>query len=99
MSPVWTPDMRVVGVAASGEELLEHLDQWKPQVILQDLLLPGGMDGVETARRVLERAPAVKIIARTASMDEAPMMGMLRAGTVGYIRKDAEPEALLAAGR
>jgi two-component system, NarL family, response regulator LiaR len=40
------PDMRVVGVATSGEELLAHLDEWTPDVILQDLLLPGGIDGI-----------------------------------------------------
>ena len=62
------PDMQVVGTAATGEELLEHLEQWNPQVILQDLLMPGGMDGVETTRRILERAPSVKVIALTASM-------------------------------
>jgi len=32
------PDLRVVGIAASGEELLEHIDEWKPQIVLQDLL-------------------------------------------------------------
>ena len=93
------PDMKVVGIAASGEELLERLDEWKPQVILQDLLMPGGMDGIETTRRILKRAPSVKVIALTASMDEARMMGVLRVGAVGYIRKDAEPETLLAAVR
>jgi two-component system, NarL family, response regulator LiaR len=92
-------DMHVAGIASSGEELLEHLDHWKPHVILQDLLMPGGMDGVETTRRVLERAPSVKVIALTASMDEARMMAVLRAGAIGYIRKDAEPETLLAAVR
>ena len=50
------PDLKVAGIAASGEELLEHLDEWRPQVILQDLLMPGGMDGAETTRRILERA-------------------------------------------
>lgn len=93
------PDLRVIGVAASGEELLERLDEWNPQVILQDLLMPGGIDGVETTKRTLERAPSVKVIALTASMDEARMMGVLRAGAIGYIRKDAEPETLLAAVR
>ncbi len=39
------------------------------------------------------------MIALTASMDEARMMGVLRAGAVGYVRKDAEPETLLAAVR
>jgi len=93
------PDMEVVGVASSGEELLEHLAEWRPAVVLQDLLLPGGMDGIETTRRVLERAPAVKVIALTASLDEARMMGVLRAGAAGYVRKDADPEVLLAAVR
>ena len=93
------PDLMVVGMAESGEELLAHLDEWKPQVILQDLLLPGGMDGIETTRRVVERAPAVKVIALTASTDEARMMGVLRVGAAGYVRKDAEPETLLAAVR
>jgi two-component system, NarL family, response regulator LiaR len=41
----------------------------------------------------------VRVIALTASMDEARMMGVLRAGAVGYVRKDAEPETLLAAVR
>ena len=93
------PDLRIAGIAASGEELLERVDQWKPQVILQDLLMPSGMDGIETTRRVLERAPSVKVIALTASMDDERMMGVLRAGVIGYIRKDAEPETLLAAVR
>jgi DNA-binding NarL/FixJ family response regulator len=93
------PDIEVVGTAVSGEELLEHVDEWKPQVVLQDLLLPGGMDGIEATRRVIERRPEVKVIALTASIDEARMMGVLRAGAVGYVRKDAEPETLLAAVR
>jgi DNA-binding NarL/FixJ family response regulator len=93
------PDLKVVGIAVSGEELLEHLSEWKPDVILQDLLMPGGIDGIETTRRILQIAPSAKVIALTASVDEARMMGVLRAGAVGYLRKDAEPETLLAAVR
>jgi len=93
------PDLKVIAIAASGEELLDHLHEWKPQIVLQDLLMPGGIDGVETIRRVAARAPAVKVIALTASVDEARMMGALRAGAAGYVRKDAEPEVLLAAVR
>ena len=92
-------DLRVVGVASSGEELLEQLDAWRPQIVLQDLLLPGGINGIETTRRILTRAPSVRVIALTASIDESRMVGALRAGAVGYVRKDAEPETLLAAVR
>ncbi len=93
------PDMQVVGIASSGEELLAHLADWNPDIVIQDLLLPGGIDGIETTRRVRELAPAVRVIALTASMDEARMAGVLRAGASGYVRKDAEPEILLAAVR
>jgi two-component system, NarL family, response regulator LiaR len=92
-------DLKVVGMAATGEELLARLDEWRPQVILQDLLLPGGMDGIEATRRVLERRPEVAVVALTASTDEARMVGVLRAGALGYVRKDAAPETLLAAVR
>ena len=92
-------DIRVVGIASSGEELLAHLDEWKPDVILQDLLIPGGLDGIETARRAIARRKSVRVIALTASLDEARMMGVLRVGAAGYLRKDAEPEALIAAVR
>jgi NarL family two-component system response regulator LiaR len=92
------PDLVVVGIAVSGEELLEHLEAWQPQIVLQDLLLPGGIDGVETTRRIVERSSA-RVIALTASTDEARMMGVLRVGAAGYVRKDAEPEVLLAAVR
>ena len=93
------PDLKVVGIAASGEELLARLDEWRPHVVLQDLLMPGGIDGIETTRRMLQRHPDVRVVALTASMDEARMMGVLRAGASGYVRKDADPETLLAAVR
>ena len=92
-------DLQVVGIAVSGEDLLAHVEKWRPDVILQDLLLPGGMDGIATTRHVLERMPGVRVVALTASVDEARMTGVLRAGAAGYLRKDAEPETLLAAIR
>ena len=92
-------DLRVVGIATSGEELLERLDEWKPQVVLQDLLMPGGLDGVETTRRIVQRDASIRVLALTASLDEARMMGVFRAGASGYVRKDAEPETLVAAIR
>jgi DNA-binding NarL/FixJ family response regulator len=93
------PGLSVVGIAASGEEVLDHLAAWRPDIVLQDLLMPGGLNGVETTRRILARAPGVRVIALTASTDEARLMGVLRAGAAGYVRKDSEPEVLLAAVR
>ena len=93
------PDLRVVAVAASGEEALTHLKDWNPQIAVVDLLMPGGMNGIETTRQILQRSPRTRVVALTASVDEARMMGVLRVGATGYVRKDAEPETLVAAIR
>jgi NarL family two-component system response regulator LiaR len=92
-------DIRVAGVTASGEELLAQIATWEPQVVVMDLLMPGGLDGVETTRRVRQAYPEVRVVALTASVDEARLVGVLRAGAAGYVRKDADPEVLLAAIR
>jgi NarL family two-component system response regulator LiaR len=68
-------------------------------VVVMDLLMPGGMDGVEATRRVCDRWPRTQVVALTASTDDARLIGALRAGAIGYVRKDAEPELLLAAVR
>jgi DNA-binding NarL/FixJ family response regulator len=93
------PDIQVIATAGSGEEFLAQLPSLRPDVVLQDLLLPGGIDGIETTRRALAISPGLHVVALTASIDEARMMGVLRAGAIGYVRKDAEPEILLAAVR
>jgi two-component system, NarL family, response regulator LiaR len=93
------PDLEVSGMATSGEEALRMLPEWRADVVVVDLLMPGGMDGVETTRRIRAAHPQLKIVALTASIDEARLMGVLRAGAQGYVRKDAEPEVLLAAVR
>jgi len=93
------PDVKVVGMVGSGEEALDRLDEWLPNVVVMDLLMPGGMDGVEATRRIRARSPRTQVVALTASTDEARLIAVLRAGAIGYVRKDADPEVLLAAVR
>jgi NarL family two-component system response regulator LiaR len=92
-------EFEVVGIASDGEQLLASLEAWRPDIVVQDLLMPGGIDGIETTKRVLQRRLGVRVIALTASTDEARLMGVLRAGAMGYVRKDADPETLLNAVR
>lgn len=92
-------DMEVVGTASSGEESLEKLENWQPDVIVMDLLLQGGMDGIETTRRIRQLHPATQVVVLTSYTDDARVIAALRAGAIGYIRKEAEPEVLLKAIR
>lgn len=93
------PDMEVVGEASSGEEALRHIELWLPDVVVMDLLMPGGMDGVEAIRHVRQLTPHTQIIALTSYTDDARVIAVLRAGAIGYVRKDATPDVLLAAIR
>ncbi|MCZ7671821.1 MAG: response regulator transcription factor [Chloroflexi bacterium] len=93
------PGITIVGEAASGEALLEQVEGWLPDVVIMDLLLPGGMDGIEATRQVRQLTPHTQVVALTAYTDDARVVAALRAGAIGYVRKDAEPEILLTAVR
>lgn len=93
------PDITIVGEAASGESALERVEDWLPDVVIMDLLMPGGIDGIETTRRIRTITPHTQVVALTAHTDDARVVGALRAGAIGYVRKDAEPEILLTAVR
>jgi len=92
-------DLEVVGESSSGEEALRHIELWLPDVVVMDLLMPGGMDGVETIRRMRQVTPRTQTIALTSYTDDARVIAVLRAGAVGYVRKDAAPDVLLASIR
>jgi NarL family two-component system response regulator LiaR len=93
------PDIAIVGEASNGEEALSRLDSWLPDVVVMDLLMPGGMDGIEATQRVRAISPHTQVVVLTAYSDDARVVAALRAGAIGYVRKDAEPELLLAAVR
>ncbi len=92
-------DVCVVGMASSGEEAVLQVDAWLPDVIVMDLLMPGGIDGIETTRRIRTRSPHTQVVVLTAYADDARVVAALRAGAIGYIRKEADPELLLSAVR
>jgi len=93
------PDFVIVGEVASGEELLQHLETWLPDVIVMDLLLPGGMDGTEAIRRVRNLTPHTQVVALTSTTDNVRAVAALQAGAISYVRKGSDPSTLLASLR
>lgn len=93
------PDIQIIGEAASGEALMEQVQTWLPDVAIMDLLMPGGMDGIEATKQMRRLSPHTQVVVLTAFTDEARVVAALRAGAIGYIRKDADPETLLTAVR
>jgi DNA-binding NarL/FixJ family response regulator len=89
----------VVGEAATGEEAVTLARHLHPDVVLCDLRLGDGMDGVQTTRelRALDPAPAVVIL--TTFDRDAEILGAVEAGAAGYLLKDAPYEQIVAAIR
>src|SRR5688500_5450979 len=88
-------DIQIVAEANSGEEALGLVTEWLPDVLLLDLMMPGGMDGIETARQVRTISPHTQVVVLTAHPGDERIVAALRAGAIGYVRKDAAPKTLL----
>ncbi|MFE4196832.1 response regulator [Paenarthrobacter sp. NPDC056912] len=92
-------DFAVVGEAASGEEALEAAEQHAPEVILMDLAMGAGMDGIEATKQLRQRNPKQAIIVFTTYDSDADIVRAVDAGAMGYLLKDAAPEEIFAAVR
>jgi NarL family two-component system response regulator LiaR len=93
------PDIAVVGEAANGEEILEKIAELLPDVVVMDVRMPGGIDGIEATRHLRLLSPHTQVVVLTAHTDDARVVAALREGAIGYVRKDAAPEVLLMAVR
>ncbi len=91
------PDIDVVAEAASGEEAIALAAQLRPDVVLCDLRLGAGLDGVQTTERLraAEHAPAVVIL--TTFDRDVEIINAIEAGAAGYLLKDVAPQTIVAA--
>ncbi|WP_371528521.1 response regulator transcription factor [Streptomyces sp. NBC_01283] len=92
------PDIEVVGEAGTGEEAIALAAKLAPDVVLMDLQLGEGMDGVEATRRITASAdPAPHILVLTTYDTDADITRAIEAGATGYLLKAERPEELFAA--
>lgn len=92
-SVIDAPDhIAVVGEASSGEEALAVVDELAPDVVMCDLRLGDGIDGIEVTKRLnaMEQKPAVLIL--TTFDNDSEIVSALNAGAAGYLLKDINPE-------
>ena len=87
--------VEVVGAAASGEEALMLASETHPDVVLCDLRLGPGLDGVgvTAALQAQQGGPAVLIL--TTYDNDSDIARAVLAGAAGYLLKDAEPEDIV----
>jgi NarL family two-component system response regulator LiaR len=81
-------DIMVVGEAGTGDEAVFLADQHVPDVILMDLVMPGGVDGVEATRRVKKVSPRTQVVVLTSYHEDEHIFPAIRAGALSYVLKD-----------
>ncbi|MFF3782774.1 response regulator [Streptomyces sp. NPDC001933] len=91
------PDIDVVGEAGSGEEAVALAAKLTPDVVLMDLQLGEGIDGVEATRRIA--TTGVHVLVLTTYDTDADITRAIEAGATGYLLKAERPEELFAAIR
>jgi two-component system invasion response regulator UvrY len=91
--------IEVIGEGSDGEEALRLVRKLKPDVLLLDLSMPGGMGGLEAARRLQAQGSTVPIVVLTVHEDAVSARHALDAGVRGYVTKGNGAAELLAALR
>lgn len=87
--------VEVAGEAPSGEKALTFLADHSVDVVLMDLQLGHGIDGVEATRRVLALPDPPAVLILTTYDTDADILRAVEAGAAGYLLKDAPPDALV----
>ncbi|WP_422657005.1 response regulator transcription factor [Paenibacillus sp. EC2-1] len=92
-------NIEVVGEAADGDEAIRMAEELKPDVVLMDLSMPHGKDGMTATEELKKLMPDIYILVLTMHDDEQYLFRAIQAGASGYILKNAPHEELLTAIR
>ncbi|PRY40175.1 LuxR family two component transcriptional regulator [Geodermatophilus tzadiensis] len=95
------PDIEVVGEAATAADALDLVAAARPHIVLLDLKLSAGSDvaGLSLCGELTARTPAPGVLVVTTFLDERLVLEAIQRGARGYVLKDVDAVALVAAIR
>ncbi|BCN76476.1 response regulator [Prescottella equi] len=93
------PDITVIGEADTGEDAVAMAADRSPDVVMMDLALGTGIDGVEAIRRIRAARPDQPVLVFTTYDTDADVVRALDAGAIGYLLKDSAPPDIFGAIR
>ncbi len=92
------PDIEVVSEAGSAAEAVQKVLQYRPDLVLMDIGMPG-LSSFEAVRLIRKSCPDTKVMFLTMYEDEEYVVQCLEAGASGYVLKDASAQHLVHALR
>ncbi len=87
-------DMKLVAEASTGVEAIQRYRQYRPDVTLMDIQMPG-MSGIEAMIAIRQEFPAARIIVLTTYTGDTQVVRALKAGARGYLLKAKVNDELL----
>ncbi|MBM4693757.1 response regulator [Rhodococcus hoagii] len=93
------PDITVIGETDTGEDAVAMSADRSPDVVMMDLALGTGIDGVEAIRRIRAARPNQPVLVFTTYDTDADVVRALDAGAIGYLLKDSAPQDIFGAIR
>lgn len=91
-------DIEVVGEASNGQDGIRLALEYRPDVVLMDLVMDG-MDGIETTKKLLKQMPECKVIVLTSYVDDEKMYPAIEAGAFSYLLKTSRAQEIAQAIR
>ncbi|MDQ0973454.1 two-component system response regulator NreC [Neobacillus niacini] len=91
------PEMEVIGEASEGNEGIKKALKLKPNVVIMDLSMPHGKDGLSATGELKKQMPEVNILILTMHDDEEYLFRAVQAGASGCILKSAPHDELMSA--
>lgn len=90
-------NIEVVGEASEGDEAIALATKLRPDVVLMDLSMPHGKDGMAASSELKKLMPEVNILILTMHDDEQYLFQAIKVGASGYILKNAPHDELVGA--
>jgi two-component system, NarL family, response regulator DevR len=79
-------NFRVVAEASTGEEAIAKAQEFRPDVAVLDIRMPG-LSGIEACRQIVEAVEGCKVIMLTSYAEDELLFAAIQAGASGYVLK------------
>lgn len=90
------PKFQIVAEAATGHEAVKKVEQYKPDIVVMDIRIPGG-SGIKACDEITKKYPDTKVIMLTTYAEDEMLFSAIRAGASGYMLKQVESSELIKA--